>query len=74
MSRLDQWLASCGLSDAEVLAQVPNTSMDRLSRENRARLSGLLEQERTYRHHHGDPVCDWNAARTRDEINRLLNP
>jgi hypothetical protein len=74
MSRLDQWLAARGLDDAEVMAQVPNTSMDRLDRSDRARLSGLLEQERTYQRHAGDPACDWNAARTRDEINRLLNP
>jgi hypothetical protein len=74
MSRLAQWLASRGLNDAEVLAQVPNKAMDRLSRSDQARLSGLLEQERTYQRHHGDPACDWNAARTRDEINRLLNP
>ncbi len=73
MSRLDDWLANRGLGDAEVLAQVPNTSMDRLSRPDQVRLSGLLEQERTYQRHASDPACDWNAARTRDEINRLLN-
>ena len=74
MSRLDQWLAARGLEDAEVLAQVPNTAMDRLSRDDRARLSGLLEQERTYQRHPGNPVAEWNAARTRDQINQLLNP
>ena len=74
MSRLEQWLAACGLGDAEVLAQVPNKAMDRLSRPDHARLSGLLEQERTYQRHQGDPACDWNAARTRDEITRLLHP
>jgi hypothetical protein len=73
MGRLADWLASRGLDDAEVLAQVPNQQMDRLDRADRARLGGLLEQERTYHQHPGDPVADWNAARTRDEINRLLN-
>ena len=74
MSRLADWLASRGLDDAEVMAQVPNQQMDRLPREDRARLSGLLEQERTYQRHPGNPVAEWNAARTRDEITRLLHP
>lgn len=74
MTRLADWPAARGLQDAEVLAEVPNTTMDRLSRPDQARLSGLLEQERTYQRHPGDPACDWNAARTREEDNRLLNP
>jgi hypothetical protein len=74
MGRLDDWLAARGLGDAEIVAEVPNTTMDRLSRPDQARLSGLLEQERTYRQHHGNPVADWNAGRTRQEINRFLNP
>jgi hypothetical protein len=56
-----------------VLAEVPNQRMDRLSREDRVRLSALLEGERTYGQHDSE-VARWNAARTRDEINRLLNP
>jgi hypothetical protein len=72
-SRLADWLASRGLDGAEVLAEVPNTTIDRLSRADRARLSSLLEQERTYQQH-DNQVARWNAARTRDEINRLLNP
>jgi hypothetical protein len=74
MSRLAHWLAARGLDQAEVLAEVPNTAMDQLARPDRARLSGLLEQERTYRQHAGDAACDWNAAQTRAEINRLLKP
>jgi len=74
MGLLADWLASRSLDEAEVLAQVPNTSMDRLSRDDRARLSGLLEQERTYHQHPDNPVAQWNAACTREEINRLLNP
>ncbi|HZD69446.1 MAG TPA: hypothetical protein VFA45_11195 [Actinomycetes bacterium] len=73
MSRLDDWLAAHGLGDAEVMAQVPNEQMDRLSRSDQVRLSALLEQERTYHRHAGDPVADWNAARTRDEIDRLTD-
>jgi hypothetical protein len=72
MSRLGDWLAGRGLDDAEVLAQVPNTQMDRLSRSEQVRLSALLDQERTYHRHAGEPA-DWNAARTRDEINRLAD-
>jgi hypothetical protein len=74
MRRLADWLARRGLTDAQVVAEVPNTTMDRLSRPDRARLSGLLEQERTYYRQHDNEVARWNAARTRDEINRLLNP
>jgi hypothetical protein len=74
MSRLADWLASRGLDQVEVLAEVPNQQMDWLSRADRARLSGLLEQERTYHKHRDNPVARWNAACTRAEINRLLNP
>jgi hypothetical protein len=74
MSRLTDWLGARGLADAELVAEVPNTTMDRLSGADRVRLSALLEGERTYRQHPGDPVADWNAAQTRQQINRLLNP
>jgi hypothetical protein len=74
MSRLGDWLASRGLDTAQVVAEVPNATMDRLARDDRVRLSALLEAERTYRQHPGNPVAEWNAAQTRQEINRLLNP
>jgi hypothetical protein len=66
------WLATLDLGKATILALVPNTVMDRLSREDRTRLGGLLAQEHTYRQHPGDPVADWNAAQTRAEIERLI--
>lgn len=74
MGRLADWLASRDLADAELVAEVPNTTMDRLARDDQAWLVALLQGERTYRQHLEDPVARWNAARTRDEINRLLNP
>jgi hypothetical protein len=44
--------------------------MDQLSRDDRQRLLGLLTQEHHYHQHKGF-VASWNAARTRDEIQRL---
>jgi hypothetical protein len=73
VSRFADWFADRGLDDAEILAEVSNSDMDRLSSADRAHLSGLLEQEHAYRQHAGDPTADWNAARTRDEIDRLLS-
>ena len=71
MSAPADWLARLGLGDATILALIPNTVMDRLSREDRERLSGLLAQEHVYRQHAGSAVADWNAAQTRAEIGRL---
>jgi hypothetical protein len=73
VSRLADWFAGRGLDDAEILAEIPNSHMDRLSSADQAYLSGLLAQEHAYRLHAGEPACDWNAVRTRDEIDRLLS-
>jgi hypothetical protein len=72
MSTPADWLTARGLGDATILALIPNQTLDRLSAEDRQRLCGLLAQAHTYRQHAGDPACDWNAAQTRAEIDRLL--
>jgi hypothetical protein len=67
---IGDWLANLGLGDVTILAAIPNEVIDRLSRDDRGRLLGLLAQEHHYRQQRGF-VASWNAARTRDEIQRL---
>jgi hypothetical protein len=50
-SKRTDWLARLGLGEATILATIPNQVMDRLSPQDRERLSGLLAQAHHYRQH-----------------------